>query len=175
MRQVAWLIVGLAVVGFGRCLQNTAAAADADKQMPVVLNEDFENGMGRWETTDPDSQGSVWHISKLQKGPDDVDNHVLTVTGQSQYEPTYRSPFSIAWLKDVKVGDFELTVRVQNTRSQCRQPPRPLHFLGPAEPLAILLRPFRQAARSAFLPDIHRQQCRPHDDHPRPGRGHQVG
>ena len=84
MRQVAWLMAGLTVIGFAQCFENTVAAADADKQMPVVVNEDFEHGMGRWETTDPDPQGSVWHISKLQKGPADVDNHVLTVTGQSQ-------------------------------------------------------------------------------------------
>jgi hypothetical protein len=33
----------------------------------------------------------------------------------SKYQPPYRSPHSIAWLKDIKVGDFELTARVQNT------------------------------------------------------------
>ena len=33
----------------------------------------------------------------------------------SKYQPPFRSPHSIAWLKDAKVGDFELTARVQNT------------------------------------------------------------
>ena len=36
-------------------------------------------------------------------------------TGTSKYQPPHRSPHSIALLKDVVVGDFELTVRVQET------------------------------------------------------------
>ena len=40
---------------------------------------------------------------------------VLRVTGTSKYQPPHRSPHSIALLKDVVVGDFDLTVHVQNT------------------------------------------------------------
>jgi hypothetical protein len=39
------------------------------------------------------------------------------VTGPSKYAPPHRSPHSIALLKDIKVGDFEMTARVQNTNA----------------------------------------------------------
>jgi hypothetical protein len=42
-------------------------------------------------------------------------NHALRVTGPSAYQPPYRSPLSIALVKDIVGTDFELTVRVQNT------------------------------------------------------------
>jgi hypothetical protein len=34
---------------------------------------------------------------------------------QSQYEPPHRSPYNISLLKDVRVGDFELNVKVLST------------------------------------------------------------
>jgi hypothetical protein len=85
--------------------------AAAETGLPLILQEDFEHGMDRWETTDPDPADSVWEIIEIGA----PGNHALRVTGASKYEPPYRSPLSIAWLKDVRVGDFELTVRVQNT------------------------------------------------------------
>lgn len=83
----------------------------AESELPIIVEEDFESGMDRWETTDPESTESVWKIIEIGRPGD----HALRVTGPSKYEPPYRSPLSIAWLKDVVVGDFELTVRVQNT------------------------------------------------------------
>jgi hypothetical protein len=83
----------------------------ADGDLPLVLKEDFEHGMDRWRTTDPAGAESVWRV--IPSG--DAGNHVLRVTGPSKYEPPYRSPLSIAWLKDVTLGDFVLTARVQNT------------------------------------------------------------
>ena len=29
-------------------------------RLPVIVEEDFENGMDRWQTTDPDPADSVW-------------------------------------------------------------------------------------------------------------------
>jgi hypothetical protein len=84
----------------------------AERELPVLLKEDFEHGMDRWKTTDPDPADFVWHIEKQSDG-----NQVLRVTGPSKYEPPHPSPHSIALLKDVVVGDFVLTARVQNTRS----------------------------------------------------------
>lgn len=77
----------------------------------LELHEDFEQGLDRWQTTDPDPAKGVWKIETQAAG-----NHVLRVTGQSAYQPPYRSPHSIALLKDTLVGDFELSARVQNTR-----------------------------------------------------------
>ena len=76
-----------------------------------MLQEDFEHGLDRWQTTDPPGAEPVWKI--IAAGA--PGNHVLRVTGASAYEPPYRSPLSIAWLKGVEVGDFVLTARVQNT------------------------------------------------------------
>lgn len=69
--------------------------------------------MNRWRTTDPNPKDSVWKIVDLGGER----KRVLRVTGPSKYEPPHRSPHSIALLKDVKVGDFELTAKVQNTNS----------------------------------------------------------
>ena len=79
--------------------------------MPVLLEEDFERGMDRWRTTDPSSDESVWKI--VDQGG--KQRNVLRVTGKSKYEPPHRSPHSIAFVKDIKVGDFELSAKVQNT------------------------------------------------------------
>ena len=95
------------------CLAGGQAASFADTSLPLLLKEDFEHGMGHWRTTDPDPADSVWKI--LKTGP--AGNHALRVTGPSNYQPPHRSPHSIALLKDVKVGDFELTARVQNTNT----------------------------------------------------------
>jgi hypothetical protein len=94
---------------------DAAAGSKATADMPVIVSDDFESGMGRWQPTDPDPADSVWHITEAEVEPGQTGNHVLRVTGMSKYQPPFRSPHSIAWLKDVKVGDFELTARVQNT------------------------------------------------------------
>jgi hypothetical protein len=86
-----------------------ASAADT---LPLLLKEDFENGMSRWQTTDPKGADPVWKIIEIEpKG-----NHALRVTGKSKYKPPFTSPLSFALLKDVKVSDFELTAHVQQTR-----------------------------------------------------------
>jgi hypothetical protein len=87
------------------------ALADEPK-LQVLFKEDFEHGMGHWQTTDPDPSKSVWKI--IETGVDKK-NHALRVTGPSTYKPPYRSPFSIALLKDIKVTDFVLTARIKNT------------------------------------------------------------
>lgn len=83
----------------------------ADQQLPIIAQDDFEHGMDQWQTTDPDSANGVWTLVEVGK----PGNHSLRVTGTSKYQPPFRSPHSIALLKDVIVGDFELTVRVQET------------------------------------------------------------
>ncbi len=82
-----------------------------DESLPVLLKEDFEHGFSRWQTTDPPGAKSMWKI--IEVGP--PGNHALRCTGISEYKPKYRSPFSFALLKDIKVTDFELTARVQET------------------------------------------------------------
>jgi hypothetical protein len=84
----------------------------AEAEMPLLFQEDFEHGgLEKWKTTDPDPAKSVWKIIEVGK----PGNHALRCTGPAKYEPPYRSPWSIALLKDVIVGDFELTATVQET------------------------------------------------------------
>ncbi len=84
-----------------------------DSELPLLVTERFEKGMDQWQTTDPDPKKSVWKI--IDAGG--KHKKVLRVTGTSKYQPPHRSPHSIALLKDIQVGDFELTARVQNTRT----------------------------------------------------------
>lgn len=100
-------IVAIAIV----CLVGSKLSRAADHPWPLLLSEDFEHGMTRWNTTDPKGTEPVWKV--IEAGPQG--NHALRVTGISKYLPKYRSPFSIALLKDVVVTDFELTARVQET------------------------------------------------------------
>lgn len=76
-------------------------------QGTTAFREDFESGLGRWEMTDPDA----WAIVEEPAGG----NHVLALQKASDYEPTYRSPYNIALLKDHTFGSFEMTVRLKQT------------------------------------------------------------
>jgi hypothetical protein len=101
----------LAFLFFGATLAE--AARSAERELPLLLKEDFEHGMARWQTTDPDPANGVWKI--IEAGA--AGNHVLRVTGISKYQPPHRSPHSIALVKEIKVTDFEVNVRVQNTNA----------------------------------------------------------
>ncbi len=116
MGGVVRLATGLAMIGVASMIsQSRAAHGVVISALPVLVAEDFENGMQRWQPSDPEPAESVWHIAAEPLDDSNGANHVFRVTGQSNYQPPYRSPHSIAWLKDVRVGDFELTARVQNT------------------------------------------------------------
>jgi hypothetical protein len=149
-----------------------AAALPAHAELPVLFEDDFEQGMDHWEPTDPDPAESVWHIAEVESesGDDnsaDGGNHVLRVTGMSKYQPPFRSPHSIVWLKGVEVGDFELTARVQNTnpsggnhRDLCvfwgRQSPSEfyyVHFGAKADPHACQIFIVNNDQRTAITKD----------------------
>jgi len=102
----------LLVSGFLFCSvivsSNFLFAKDA---IPMLFQDDFEHGLGHWQTTDPGKP--FWKIETLER--DGKPNRVLRVIGKSDYQPPYRSPHSIALVKDMVVGDFEMTVRVQST------------------------------------------------------------
>jgi len=87
-----------------------AAAHAEEKQtcdgLPLVFSEDFENGAGRWEVTDP----KAWSLHEHGDGKAYGLNK-----RKSDYEPKVRSPHNIALIKGVEVADFVLTFRVQST------------------------------------------------------------
>jgi hypothetical protein len=116
MRRFSWFALSMLAVAFAQFIASHGAiAADAETSLPVVIEEDFESGMDRWQTTDPDPSESVWEVVEVETEPGKAGNHALRVKGASKYQPPFRSPHSIAWLKDKKLGDFDFTARVQNT------------------------------------------------------------
>lgn len=85
-----------------------ALAGDArahEPALPLLVEEDFENGAERWQPTDD----AAWKLIEGRGG------HVYSQFQQSKYEPPHRSPFNFALLKDVTVGDFTLDVKVRST------------------------------------------------------------
>jgi len=73
--------------------------------LPLVFSEDFEKGADRWEPTD----ANAWRIG------DEDGNHVYSLFQASKYAPSVRSPFNIAWVKDLQVADFVMEVRIKQT------------------------------------------------------------
>lgn len=83
----------------------TAVAADPP-ELPLLLREDFERGAERWEPTDP----AAWQVKQAGDG------HVFSqFVKRSQYEPPHRSPYNLALLKDLLVGDFVFDAKVLST------------------------------------------------------------
>ncbi len=80
-------------------------APETPDGMKLIFQEDFQQGRDRWETTDD----SNWTLH------DNVGNKSFgIIRRQSKYEPKYRSPFTIALIKDLEVADFVMTFRVKS-------------------------------------------------------------
>jgi hypothetical protein len=85
------------------CLCQLLPAAD---ELPVVYQEDFEKGTDHWQPLD----AKQWQIKKTDKGQV-YSQHKK----ETEYKPPHRSPTNVSLLKDVKVGDLELTAKVLST------------------------------------------------------------
>lgn len=83
------------------------AVSMAAQDYPLLYENDFEHGMSvqDFQFTDP----SAWRLS------DTLDNQSLELFGKSQYAARVRSPFNIAMLDKVKVGNFVLEVNLKQT------------------------------------------------------------
>jgi len=80
---------------------------DNDNGFVVKFKEDFENGADAWQTLDP----KTWRLR------DNEGNHTFEITARkSEYKPPVRSPRHVALIKDVEVGDFDLTFKVRSTK-----------------------------------------------------------
>jgi len=95
------VLLSAAVTG----LFSSPARAGESGELPLLVEEGFEQGAGRWEPTDP----KAWKVIETERGK------VYSQFQGSKYNPPHRSPLNIALLKDVVVGDFVLTTRVQST------------------------------------------------------------
>jgi hypothetical protein len=107
------MVRSLALIVAGSFLGIGCMAAPARAEDQVTIREDFEHGMDRWETTDVDQR--FWEIVEVARG--DQKTHALRCTGASTYLPPVRSPHSIALVKELVLGDFEITATVQNTNA----------------------------------------------------------
>lgn len=83
-----------------------SAVAMADgKDAPLVFQDDFRTGAGRWEPTDT----AAWKVIDVGMGK------AFSQFKQSTYKPPHRSPFNFALVKDLIVGDCVLEARVVST------------------------------------------------------------
>jgi hypothetical protein len=73
--------------------------------LPLIFRDNFENGAGHWEPTDP----KAWKVASADKGK------VYSQFQQSKFKPPHRSPLNFSLLKDIHVGDFILEARVKST------------------------------------------------------------
>ena len=74
--------------------------------LPLVFADDFEQGSGRWQTTDD----KAWELHERAGGKAFGLNRRT-----SDYQPKFRSPHNIALIKDVEVADFVLRLKVKST------------------------------------------------------------
>jgi len=95
------LLVGVVFVG-----QSWAEEAETCNGLPLVFCDDFEKGAERWETTDD----TAWDLRDHDGG-----KAFGLIRRTSNYKPKVRSPHNIALIKDVKVADFVLTLKVKST------------------------------------------------------------
>lgn len=89
--------------------------AVAAETVPLLYEDDFENGIERWQPSDTNAIAQPsWEVVELKNAAGKLTKAFRT-TGKSDYEPPFRSPPNFALLKDLTVGDFELTAKVQST------------------------------------------------------------
>lgn len=87
----------------------------AAETLPLLYEDDFENGIERWQPSDTDAIARPsWEVVELKNAAGELTKAFRT-TGKSDYQPPFRSPPNFALLKDLTVGDFELTAKVQST------------------------------------------------------------
>ena len=79
----------------------------ADKELPLVFQEDFSKDTNNWQPTDD----TKWKLTSVDG------NQVYELLGVSKYKPPFRSPHSISLLKGKVVGSFVLTARIQTTQT----------------------------------------------------------
>jgi hypothetical protein len=98
----------LTILALGYTLVASATGRAAEKcDLPLVFEDDFENGADRWQPTDAEA----WRIAETERGK--VYNQFKT----SKYNPPFRSPYNISLVKGILVSDFVITVKVQSTNT----------------------------------------------------------
>ena len=73
----------------------------------VLFEDDFSNGIDRWEMLDPETWRATDH---------DGAKGIEITERESAYEPPVRSPGHVALIKDLELESFEITFRVRSTK-----------------------------------------------------------
>jgi hypothetical protein len=102
-----------AALSFLLVLASCVTASGADT-LPLLYEDDFDEGMDHWQTSDPNPAKLSWKIVEL-KGSHGKPTKAFRALGTSTLQPAHRSPPNYALLKDVTLGDFELKAKVQST------------------------------------------------------------
>ena len=98
MTRIVSVLCTLVWVGIG-----FSAAAEPPR---IVFQDDFESGLDRWELLDP----ATWRIVKRDG------NQTLEITERgSAYKPPVRSPGHVALIKELELGNFDITFKVRST------------------------------------------------------------
>jgi hypothetical protein len=101
-----WNLLALPLAVCTIALGTVAPRMVVAEDLPIVFQEDFENGADHWQPLD----AKQWKIEKTDKG------HVFSqFEKKSTFKPPHRSPTNVALLKDVVVSDFVFTGRVLST------------------------------------------------------------
>jgi quinoprotein glucose dehydrogenase len=90
------------------CFGYLITAALVAEELPLLFHDDFSDGIGAWEPTDP----AAWQITDVSG------NAAFEILGGSKYDPPHRSPVNIALRREPVVGDFVLTARVRTKREE---------------------------------------------------------
>ena len=95
------------ITGWMMAGPTTADEPETCYGLPLLFSEDFDQGIDHWETTDDDA----WELHDAGDG-----GKAFGLNRRiSDYQPKVRSPHNIALIKDVKVADFVLTLKVKST------------------------------------------------------------
>jgi hypothetical protein len=100
-------------IGFCAGINSRADAADekgAATKLPLLLDENFSKGADRWAPAAPEG----WKIIDIDGGKAYSEFKSVDLTKRTPH----RSPWNIALLKDVVVGDFVLEVKLRETAKE---------------------------------------------------------
>jgi hypothetical protein len=101
MRTSYLVAVGIVVISAA------ATVAATEPEYKTVFSDDFEHGMSGWEILDP----KTWAIREQPNGSHSIE----ILKRDSEYQPPHRSPLHVALVKDLEVGDCDITFRVRST------------------------------------------------------------
>jgi hypothetical protein len=112
---VVYVLVSVAALLACDRIVYEAKGADAADQttgsmsnLPLLLDENFSSGADRWQPASPEA----WKVIDLEEGGKAFSS--FKVTNLTKKLP-FRSPWDVALLKDLSVGDFVLEVKMRET------------------------------------------------------------